>query len=80
MPSESSRLNGSWNALASGGVVERVESYASLQSIIPEEVSHFAICVLAAGATDPDKFISDFPDLVGDSQLLESLRPEATEE
>jgi ppGpp synthetase/RelA/SpoT-type nucleotidyltranferase len=68
------------DALDAPEVVGCVDSYASLEGVVPEEVSHFAICVLAAGATDADAFITDFPDLVDDQALREALQPESPEE
>jgi ppGpp synthetase/RelA/SpoT-type nucleotidyltranferase len=58
-------------ALQADSVLERIEGYASLQGIVSDEVSHFAVCVLVAAGGDPELFISDYADLLGDPDLTE---------
>jgi ppGpp synthetase/RelA/SpoT-type nucleotidyltranferase len=63
-------------ALQTDSVLERIENYASLQSIVSDEVSHFAVCVLVAASGDAEEFIADYADLLGDPDLQQSIRPQ----
>jgi hypothetical protein len=53
-----------------------VESYASLIDVPPDEVSHFAISVIAAAFGDPAQFVEQFPDLLEDDVLRQALERE----
>jgi hypothetical protein len=54
-------------------VVARLEAYASLGAVAPDEVSHLAVCVLVASRADAEEFNADFPDLLVDNNLREIL-------
>jgi len=54
-------------------VERKLETYASLAGVPPGEVSHFAIAVIAAGSSDPAGFVKEFPDLLEDDILQQTL-------
>ena len=51
----------------------RIENYASLERVTVDEVSHFALCVLAAAPSAPSHFADDFSDLLTDASLRECV-------
>lgn len=54
--------------------VERtLETYASLAGVTPDEVSHLAVAVIAAGSRRPAGFVKEFPDLLEDDTLQQAL-------
>jgi len=53
-----------------------LESYGALADVPPNEVSHYSVCVVAAGCTDPETFMRQFRDLLEDEILTRALTPD----
>ena len=53
-----------------------LESYAALADVPPNEVSHYSVSVVAAGCTEPETFMRQFPDLLEDEILTRALTPD----
>jgi ppGpp synthetase/RelA/SpoT-type nucleotidyltranferase len=62
--------------LGDGRCVRCLENYGALADIPPAEISHYSAAVIAAGCGDPERFMSQFPDLLEDEILARALAPD----
>ncbi len=46
-----------------------IAQFAQRMRIAPDQASHFAVGVIAAGIADPKRFVNDYPELAADSEM-----------